>query len=58
MELRHLRYVVAVGEIETVSRAATHKLHVSQPSFSRQIRDLEEDRRPIAGAQGEVRSPN
>ena len=43
MELKHLRYFLAVAEMENVSRAATQRLHVAQPSLSRLIRDLEEE---------------
>jgi DNA-binding transcriptional LysR family regulator len=42
MELRHLRYFVAVAEAENVTRAAA-KLRVAQPAVSRQMRDLEEE---------------
>ena len=42
MELRHLRYFVAVGEALSFTRAAA-KLHLTQPSLSRQIQDLEEE---------------
>ncbi|WP_446745181.1 LysR substrate-binding domain-containing protein [Silvibacterium acidisoli] len=41
MELRHLRYFVAVAEAGSLKYAAEEKLHTTQPSLSRQIRDLE-----------------
>src|SRR5271156_2182759 len=41
MELRHLRYFVAVAEAGSLTVAALRNLHTSQPSLTRQIRDLE-----------------
>jgi LysR family hca operon transcriptional activator len=52
MELRHLRYFVAVAETGSLTVAAEKRLHTAQPSLSRQIRDLEYQ----VGAQLMIRS--
>ncbi len=52
MELRHLRYFVAVAEEGSVTLAAERRLHTAQPSLSRQMRDLERE----VGAQLLIRS--
>src|SRR5213078_4335611 len=42
MELRHLRYFLAVGEALNFTRAAA-QLRVAQPALSRQVQDLEDE---------------
>ena len=42
MELRHLRYFLAVGEALNFTKAAA-RLRVAQPALSRQMRDLEDE---------------
>ena len=46
MELRHLRYFVAVADARNLTLAAQRMLHTSQP-LSRQIRDLDEVGTPL-----------
>src|SRR5229473_1099479 len=52
MELRHLRFFVAVAEEGSLTVAAERRLHTAQPSLSRQMRDLETE----IGAQLLIRS--
>jgi LysR family hca operon transcriptional activator len=52
MELRHLRYFIAVAEEGSLTVAAKQRLHTAQPSLSRQMRDLEYE----VGAQLLIRS--
>jgi LysR family hca operon transcriptional activator len=52
MELRHLRYFIAVAEEGSLTVAAKKRLHTAQPSLSRQMRDLEYE----VGAQLMVRT--
>jgi LysR family transcriptional regulator, hca operon transcriptional activator len=54
MELRHLRYFVAIAETGSLTCAAEKRLNTAQPSLSRQIRDLEQE----VGVQLLDRSPH
>lgn len=42
MELRILKYFVTIAKEENITRAA-NSLHVTQPTLSRQIKNLEEE---------------
>jgi hypothetical protein len=42
MELRHLRYFVAVGQALNFTKAAM-RLHLAEPALSRQVSDLEDE---------------
>src|SRR5262249_61508829 len=44
VELRHLRYLIGIVDAGGMARAS-QRLHVSQPTLSRQMRDLEEELR-------------
>jgi LysR family hca operon transcriptional activator len=53
VELRHLRYFVAIAETGSLTFAAEKRLNTAQPSLSRQIRDLEQE----VGVQLLIRGP-
>lgn len=53
MELRHLRYFIAIAETGSLTLAAERRLYTAQPSLSRQIRDLEQE----VGVQLFIRGP-
>jgi LysR family hca operon transcriptional activator len=60
VELRHLRYFVAVAEAQSLKLAAEETLNTTQPSLSRQIRDLEDEVGTplfIRGAKGVTLTP-
>lgn len=60
MDLRHLRYFIAVAEEGSLTVAAERRLHTAQPSLSRQMRDLEDELGcglMIRGAKGIVLTP-
>lgn len=42
MEIRVLQYFLAIARMESISRAADY-LHITQPTLSRQIKELEDE---------------